>query len=102
MSAYNKAPRGGDPQGNAPARKNRVRWYAYGEILASSSRGRLESQLLAHRIGQLRTPRALGVAGLQAAAGRIIDAHPHCPIRASRLVDRLIVAMDLARMEGRP
>lgn len=61
-----------------------------------------DSQLLALRIGQLRAPRALGVAALQAAAGRIIDAHPDCPIRASRLVDRLIVAMDLAKREGRP
>jgi hypothetical protein len=63
---------------------------------------RWESQLLAHRIGQLRAPRALGVAGLQAAAGRIIDAHPDCSRRASRLVDRITVAMDLARLEGRP
>ena len=61
-----------------------------------------ESQLLALRIDQLRAPRALGVAGLQAAAARIIDAHTSCDSRASRLVDRITLAMDLARAEGRP
>jgi hypothetical protein len=99
MAAYNKAPRDGDPQGNAPAQKNWVGLDAYPSILPCPTRR--ESQLLARRIGQLRAPRALGVAGLQAAAGRIIDAHPDCPIRASRLVDRLTVAMDLAQVEGR-
>lgn len=100
MAAYNKAPRGDDPQSNAPAPKNWVGLDAYAPILPFPTRR--ESQLLARRIGQLRAPRALGVAKLQAAAGRIIDAHPDCPIRASRLVDRLTVAMDLAKWEGRP
>jgi hypothetical protein len=100
MTAYNKAPRDGGPQGDAPAPKNRVGLNAYPNILPSPSRR--ESQLLARRIGHLRAPRALGVAGLQAAAGRIIDAHPDYSPRASRLVDRLTVAMDLAKWEGRP
>jgi hypothetical protein len=100
MAAYNKAPRDGDPQGNAPAPKNWVGLNAYPTILPFPSRG--ETQLLARRIGQLRAPRALGVDGLEAAAGRIIDAHPDCSPRASRLVDRITVAMDLAKWEGRP
>lgn len=100
MAAYNKASRDGDPQGNAQAQKNWVRLDAYASILPFPTRS--ESQLLARRIGQLRAPRSLGVSELQAAAGSIIDAHPDCPIRASRLVDRLVVAVDLARAEGRP
>ena len=99
MTAYNKAPRDGDPQGDAPAPKNRVGLNAYPSILPFlSSR---ESQHLAHRIGQLRAPRALGVDGLQAAAGRLVSDHPDCPLRISRLVDRITVSMDLARVEGR-
>jgi hypothetical protein len=57
---------------------------------------------LALLIGAVRQPRALGVVGLQAAAGRIIDRHPSCPRAASLLVDRLIVAGELAAAEGRP
>lgn len=100
MAAYNKAPRDGDPQGNAPAPKNWVGLNAYPTILPFPSRR--ESQLLARRIGQLRSPRALGLGGLEAAAGRIIDAHPGFSRRASCLVDRLTLAGDLAKAEGRP
>jgi hypothetical protein len=57
---------------------------------------------LALLIGEVRKSRALGVDHLQAAAGRIISRHPSCPASASRLVDRLIVATDLAAAEGRP
>jgi hypothetical protein len=102
MSAYNNAPRGGDPQGDAPAQKNRARLNAYPSIFASISKERLESQLLTRRIGAIRARQALGAAGLQAAAGSIIERHPGCPPRASKLVDRITVAMDLARVEGRP
>ncbi len=99
MTAYKKAPRDGDPQGYAPAQKKRVWVNAYPNILPSPTRW--ESLLLARRIGQLRAKRALGAAGLQGAAGRLIDAHPSCPLRVSRLLDRLTIAMDLARVEGR-
>lgn len=60
-----------------------------------------ERRLLAQRIGHLREQRALGVAGLEAAAGRLIDRYPSCPRPASLLVDRLIHARDLAIWEGR-
>jgi hypothetical protein len=89
----------GNSKGRVPARKHRASCDSSQLILPFL--GGWESQLLARRIGQLRTSRALGVAALQAAAGRIIDAHPDCPIRASRLVDRLTVAMDLAQWERR-
>lgn len=61
-----------------------------------------DEQLLAQRIGHLRQQRVLGCAGLEAAAGRVIQRHPHCPRNASRLVDRLTVHRDLAVLEGRP
>lgn len=99
MAPNKEAQGAGNSKGRVPARKNRAGCDSSQLILPFLSGW--ESQLLARRIGQLRTPRALGVAGLQAAAGRIIDAHPDCPIRASRLVDRLTLAMDLARVEGR-
>lgn len=57
--------------------------------------------LLAYRISHLRQRRALGVAGLEAAAGRLIDRYTHCPRHASLLVDRLTHARDLALWEGR-
>jgi hypothetical protein len=57
--------------------------------------------VLAHRIGHLRQQRALGCAGLEAAAGRLIDRYPTCPRPASLLVDRLTHARDLALWEGR-
>ena len=60
-----------------------------------------DHQLLAQRIGHLRQQQALGCAGLEAAAGRLIDRYPHCPRPASLLVDRLIRARDLAIWEGR-
>ena len=56
---------------------------------------------LAHRIGHLRQPRALGCEGLEAAAGRLIDRHPGCPRPASLLVDQLTNAHDQAMWEGR-
>ena len=61
----------------------------------------MDSRLLAQRIGSIRHHRALGVAALEAAAGRLIERHPHCPRHASVLVDRLTVARDLAIWEGR-
>ncbi len=61
----------------------------------------INCKLLAQRIGHLRQQRALGCAGLEAAAGRLIDRHPTCPRRVSLLVDRLTVARDLALWEGR-
>lgn len=57
--------------------------------------------LLAQRIGHLRQHRALGCAGLEAAAGRLIDRYPSCPRPTSLLVDRLTHARDLALWEGR-
>lgn len=57
--------------------------------------------MLAQRIGHLRQQRALGCAGLEAAASRLIDSYPHCPRHASLLVDRLTRARDLAIWEGR-
>jgi hypothetical protein len=60
-----------------------------------------ERRLLAERIGHLRLPRALGAEALEAAAGRIIERSPHCPRQASRLVDRITHARDLAIWEGR-
>jgi hypothetical protein len=57
--------------------------------------------LLAYRIGRLRQRRALGVAGLEAAASLLIARHPQCPRAASLLVDRLTHARDLAIWEGR-
>jgi hypothetical protein len=61
-----------------------------------------EYLLLVHRIGHLRERRSLGVAGLEAAAGRLIERYPRCPRHASRLADRLTIARDLAVLEGRP
>lgn len=60
-----------------------------------------DRQLLAQRIGHLRQHRALGCAGLEAAASRLIDRYPSCPRPASLLVDRLTHARDLALWEGR-
>ncbi len=60
-----------------------------------------DRRLLALRIGGLRQHRALGTAGLEAAAGRLIDRYPACPLHASRLVDRITSAHDLAVWEGR-
>jgi hypothetical protein len=57
--------------------------------------------LLAQCIGHLRQQQALGCAGLEAAAGRLIDRYPACPRPASLLVDRLTHARDLALWEGR-
>jgi len=95
-----EAQRGSDSsKGRVPARKNRAGCDSSQPILPFLSGW--ESQLLARRIGQLRAPRALGVDGLEAAAGHAIAKYPDCPPRASRLVDRITVAMDLARMEGR-
>lgn len=100
MVPNKEAPGGPDSsRGRVPARKHRASCDSSELILPFPSGW--ESQLLARSIGRLRAPRALGLAGLQAAAGRIIDAHPDCPVRASRLVDRLTVAMDLAKWEGR-
>jgi len=62
---------------------------------------RYDLELLAQRVGYLRQQRALGCADLEAAAGRLIELHPHCPRHASRLVDRLTCARDLAIWEGR-
>ncbi len=94
MDAYNKAARGTSSRGPAPAHLNRA-VDAYGFILPSAA------SRLAHRIGHLRQQRALGVAGLEAAAGRLIARHPQCPRAASLLVDRLTHARDLAIWEGR-
>jgi len=94
MDAYNKAARDGNSHGDAPAQGNRV-VDAYQLILAA------DQALLAHRIGLLRQHRALGCAGLEAAAGHLIDRHPACPRPASLLVDRLTHARDLALWEGR-
>ena len=99
MAPNEKAQGGVNSKGRVPARKNRAGCDSSQLILPFLSWR--ESQLLARRIGQLRAPRALGLAGLEAAAGQTIDAHPECGIRASRLVDRITVAMDLARLEGR-
>lgn len=63
--------------------------------------GLKDRRLLAQRIGQLRQHRALGLAELEAAAGRLIDRNPTCPRHASRLADRLTIARDLAVWEGR-
>jgi hypothetical protein len=60
-----------------------------------------DQALLTQRIGHLRQPRALGVSGLEAAIARIIDRNPACSHQASRLVDRLTLARDLALLEGR-
>jgi len=60
-----------------------------------------DRRLLAQRIGHIRQPRALGVFALEAAAGRLIDCYPHCPHHASRLVDWVTHARDLALWEGR-
>lgn len=60
-----------------------------------------ERMLLARRIGQCRQQRALGVAALEASASRLIDRYPNCSRHASRLVDRLTHARDLAIWEGR-
>ena len=57
--------------------------------------------LLAYRIGHMRQRRALGVAGLEAAASLLIARHPLCPRAASLLVDRLTHARDLAIWEDR-
>lgn len=62
---------------------------------------RYDLELLAQRIGYLRQQRALGCAGLEAAAGRLIERYPYCPRHASLLVDRLTRARDLAVLEGR-
>jgi hypothetical protein len=100
VAPIDESRRGPDPSdGRTPARKHRAGFQNSHPIFASPTRW--ESQLLARRIGHLRAPRALGVARLQAAAGRIIEANPDCSRRASRLVDRLTVAMDLAQAEGR-
>jgi len=56
---------------------------------------------LAQRIGHIRQQRALGAAGLEAAAGLLIDRYPGCPRHASLLVDRFTHARDLAIWEGR-
>ena len=63
---------------------------------------RYDLDLLTQRIGHIRQQRALGVLALEAAAGRLIDRYPSCPCHASRLVDRLTHARDLAICEGRP
>ena len=94
MDAYNKAARDGNSHGDAPDQGNRV-VDAYQPILAE------DQALLARRIGILRQHRALGCAGLEAAAGRLIDRHPGCPRQASLLADRLTYARDLALWEGR-
>ena len=94
MDAYNKTARGTSSHGDAPDQGNRV-VDAYQLILAA------DQALLARRIGLLRQPRALGCAGLEAAAGRLIDRHPGCPRQASLLADRLTYARDLALWEGR-
>jgi hypothetical protein len=94
MDAYNKAARGDDSHGDAPAPGNRV-GDAYGSILAA------DQALLARRIGRVRQHRALGAKALAAAAGRIIERYPHCPRHASRLVDFIAHAHDLAIWEGR-
>ena len=60
-----------------------------------------DQPLLGRRIGLLRQHHSLGCAGLEAAAGRLIDRHPACPRNASLLVDRLTQARDLALWEGR-
>lgn len=93
MDAYNKAARGGNSRGDAPA-QNRV-VGAYQTILPS------DQALLAKRIGEQRQQRALGCAGLEAAAGRLIDGHPECPRPTSLLVDRILNARDLALWEER-
>jgi hypothetical protein len=61
----------------------------------------INCKVLAQRVGHLGQQRALGCAGLEAAAGRLIDCNPTCPRRVSRLVDRFTVARDLALWEGR-
>ena len=94
MDAYNKAVRGTSSHGDAPDQGNRD-VDAYQRILAE------DQALLAKRIGILRQHRALGCAGLEAAAGRLIDRHPGCPRQASLLADRLTHARDLALWEGR-
>ena len=94
MDAYNKAAGAANSYGSASARLNRI-GYAYGSILPSA-----EAEL-ARRIGRVRRQRVLGVAGLEAAAGRLIDGCPACSRRVSLLVDRIVVARDLALWEGR-
>ena len=94
MDAYNKAARDCSSHGDAPAQGNRA-FDAYKRILAA------DQALLARRIGVLRQHRALGCAGLEAAAGRLIDRYPSCPRPTSLLVDRLTHARDLALWEGR-
>jgi len=94
MDAYENAVGGANSHGVGPAQRNRV-GVAYFSILAA------DQSLLVQRIGHLRRQRALGVAGLEAAAGRLIDRYPSCPHHASLLVDRLTHARDLAIWERR-
>lgn len=94
MDAYNKAAGEERSRGFASAQGNRA-GGAYSSILTG------DQFVLAQRIGSLRRQRALGVFELEAAAGRLIDSYPHCPRHASRLVDRLTHARDLAIWEGR-
>ncbi len=93
MDAYNKAAGVPSSRGNAPAQTNWV-----GDAHMGNPTG---GNLLAHRIGYIRKQRAHGAAALAAAAGAVIDRSPHCPRRASQLVDRLTLAWDLAVREGR-
>ena len=97
--AYKKPPAAGgaaDTGIEAKFAKRSDRTIAAARLLSIADR--LE---LAHRIGHLRQHRALGCAGLEAAAGRLIDRHPACPRPASLLVDLLTHARDLALCEGR-
>jgi len=97
--AYKKTPAAGgaaDAGIEANYAKRSVTTIAAARLLSTADR-----LALAHRIGHLRQHRALGCAGLEAAAGRVIDRYPACPRPASLLVDRLTHARDFALWEGR-
>jgi hypothetical protein len=84
MDPYNKAARGRDSHGDAPAPVNRVT-DPYGSILAA------DQALLAKRIGLIRQQDLDAVA---VEAGLIIDLAPSCPRWASRRIDELTANRD--------
>lgn len=84
MDAYNKAARGDDSHGDAPAPANRV-GDAYRAILAA------DQALLVHRIDSIRQ-QDLTAAAVE--VGLIIELAPSCPRWASRRVDQLTVIRD--------
>ena len=94
-----------DPYKNAagddPSRGDGPAWMFRGDCFFASSMPRA-MRILATRIGRCRQHRSLGVAALEAAAGSVIDRDPDCSPSASRLVDRLTLARELALLESRP